>query len=513
MYAPHGSRSLTVGMNTRSMLISFVISLLGLNGCTTTKVSHGSAVLEGTVRRSDETVVVGLIADSQLQTEKVKHYVSLWRNSWIDKHFLPLSIRSPALDVSAQEMLKYFLNRFHGANVILYLGDAANNGCLDELSSALNLLGKFRSEKRPVFFVIGNHDYLGAGNTATMFENRKELCGAEESNPPLSKYEALKRISHFNRKSAEVAGWAYLDSLGEDIDEGLRALKDRCGSGNGHEQHLQDGCYLAGTATNGQGMQILLIDTSDYADKNHQAKFAGVEMYGEWGWMSFLDKTTSQTSWFSRQLKSQYVPRIRIIASHYSRNDLRLKIPGLRVHLSKSVGRPGRLFEPYPQESIYWISAHTHAEKPRPSVGWISKNACKIYTFWRCWGQTRPVGQLNIGSTTDWEPHAVIAEVSSELIYETIRIDVDEEWCEEVIRNLRQATAPDYESILNEQKGLGLFGMDKNYWAESWDPERHRKLANKNLRKFVKETSTHDDELETWACIGKTASWIEKRKR
>ena len=133
----------------------------------------------------DSGLRIGFVADSQLQTRSNYHRVGGYRGV-IEDAAVQGAIRPPALDWSARAMLRSDLAKLaeQGAKVIFFLGDGANNGCYDEFArgfadseklapndaSVLSLLAEFRQKTRiPVYFVIGNHDILGAGSTSAAF--------------------------------------------------------------------------------------------------------------------------------------------------------------------------------------------------------------------------------------------------------------------------------------------------------------------------------------------------------
>ena len=109
---------------------------------------------------------VGLLADSQFQTDRAKGNWGILKTSLVD-WIVNVAIRPAALNLYAPQLLRQGLSNLEngGVDVVLYLGDGANNGCADEVARLLNELAEFRSKaKKPVFFALGNHDYLGAGN-------------------------------------------------------------------------------------------------------------------------------------------------------------------------------------------------------------------------------------------------------------------------------------------------------------------------------------------------------------
>ena len=145
---------------------------------------------------------IGLLADSQI-TSKNGFSDFSFRSKLAD-NIVDVSIRPPALErYLAEEMLNIALKKLtqdangekEGVDVILYLGDGANSGGTDEIETLFTALKKHRDETgTPIFMLIGNHDYLGAGNIVSP-GTRFALLNREgqPSNPALSKYQVLRR--------------------------------------------------------------------------------------------------------------------------------------------------------------------------------------------------------------------------------------------------------------------------------------------------------------------------------
>jgi len=156
---------------------------------------------------------IGLLADSQI-TSALSTPDCPYRSKSLDKQ-MECAIRPPALEHLAAAMLDIALDRFPAdIDVILYLGDGANSGGENEVETLFKILGEHREKSQiPIFMVIGNHDYLGVGNTwdplsRFLLLNRLQpdkvppLAGPY--NRSLTKYELLCRISEFNRASADL---------------------------------------------------------------------------------------------------------------------------------------------------------------------------------------------------------------------------------------------------------------------------------------------------------------------
>ncbi len=153
-------------------------------------------------------IKIGLLADTQLTSHNGFSNYNL-RSKSADR-MVDVAIRPPALECFlTEEMLNIALKKLtqdaegekDGVDVILYLGDGANSGGTDEIETVFSVLEKHRDATSiPIFVVIGNHDYLGCGNIVTP-GTRFALLNRDgrPSNPALSKYQVLKKISEFNR--------------------------------------------------------------------------------------------------------------------------------------------------------------------------------------------------------------------------------------------------------------------------------------------------------------------------
>src|SRR4030042_6107493 len=144
-------------MNKLSFLFLLIFALILVAGCAG--------------RQAHLPIKIGLLADSQI-TSPNSTPECVYRNKNTDKR-LEVTIRSPALEHLTAEVLKIALDKLseedeegNKVDVILYLGDGANSGGEDEIERLFEVLIEHRDKtKIPMFMVMGNHDYLGAGNT------------------------------------------------------------------------------------------------------------------------------------------------------------------------------------------------------------------------------------------------------------------------------------------------------------------------------------------------------------
>jgi hypothetical protein len=469
---------------------------------------------------------IGLLADSQIQTLKSMKEVDWYKKKSLDR-IVNVSLRPPALDYLSQSLLEYFLSKLINVDVILYLGDAANNGCDDELNIVFDTLKKYREKNNtPIFFVIGNHDYLGAGNTSRL-KYRKSLCDDREdsdANKYLNKLDLIRKAHEFNidnmnlmvyklvdgkNKLVEFSQkWDFKDNYNEaEINENCMPApecngeeKNRCSE----IQHHRDGCYLAGTLVYKEnGTEILLVDTSDYFDLKMNPELGKAGFYGIRGAISEKGKD-SQIKWFEKNDKRAEQISKRIIASHYP-------VDGLNPPGIKRVGQSIRLLdlEPKPTMGNYWFSAHTHAECPK--------------TFYRSAGalgdKEHIIKNLNIGSTTDKIPHAAVASIDedNDIDARIIQVEAEEGFCEAILLQLSNEPTPDspeYKPVASQKQGDSIFGIDKNY--RNWKKKDRRNAIN-NLKKFLEyklksSSNKADDALKIKTCIAVKAAEKEQKK-
>ncbi len=369
---------------------------------------------------------VGFVADSQIQTRSNYNRVTGYRGPIEDSQFQG-AIRPPALDWAARSMLRSDLTQLvtQGAKVIFFLGDGANNGCYDEFArgfaddtklapndaSVLSLLAEFRrTHGVPVYFILGNHDILGAGSTSAI-SARNRFCKPEAGpNRYITKFEAMKWTEAFNRGNAVLpnAG-TYRSNWAGNED----AIQRNCG-GATVAQDKNRGCYLAATvdaSIDGRTAQFLLLDTNDWADV--VTLFPGFEQKGARGAMTFLDKggILSQTSWFNAYA-SQHVD-LRVALSHYDVGGLRSQL--LKWIFSNKSQRYLELFTEGHEPAVpiqthgYVVTGHTHTptyvNKPHRfamNCGILPGSCADIDRF--------SVHELNIGSTTDYASFATLAQ-------------------------------------------------------------------------------------------------------
>jgi predicted MPP superfamily phosphohydrolase len=366
-------------------------------------------------------IKVGLLADSQITSQNGFsdfHYRSKFADTLVD-----VSIRPPALECFlAEEMLQVGLNKLtldshgdkKGVDVILYLGDAANSGGTDEIDKVLTILARHRKQTGvPIYIIIGNHDYLGAGNIITpgiRFALLNQI--GRPDNPALTKYEVLKRFSDFNHENNQLPGNRFKYTDNKDALEQNKNLE--------HDT----GLYLSGVLMyreEGKDLvDIFLLDTSDYKDAPDWSGVAKVGLYGAIGSVSFKDKPgfVSQMSYFKEFARSSS-PQFQLLASHYPKDHLdriTLAKPG-QVPLDltnfiwsvteNAISLPtfsktfNQNLEPVllSGKRNYWLSGHTHTSTMiKPELFIVGGLTGAYFT------------SLNVGSTTDYRAHVTVIE-------------------------------------------------------------------------------------------------------
>jgi hypothetical protein len=368
-------------------------------------------------------IKIGILADTQL-TSHNGFYNYSQRSKFADR-MVDVAIRPPALECFlAEEMLNIALKKLtqdnkgekDGVDVILYLGDGANSGGTDEIEMFFSVLEQHRRVTGiPIFVLIGNHDYLGCGNIVTP-GTRFALLNRDgrPSNPALTKYQVLKKISMFNHASCNLPSnrnFKYIDNI--DAVERNKELE--------HDT----GLYLSGLLSYSQegknSVEIFLLDTSDYKDAPDWSSLADWGFYGVIGSLSFKDEpgVLSQTSYF-KNVAGSSSHDFRFLASHYPKDHLdRItfakpgEVPLDVTNIAWEITEGAFSFPTFSErlnqnleellshnKRNYWLSGHTHAPTvPKPSkmvVGGLLGD--KYYSA------------VNTGSTTDYRAHVVIVE-------------------------------------------------------------------------------------------------------
>lgn len=367
-----------------------VLALAIVAGCSGIETRRGAV-------DAGEGLRLGVLADTQSTTlEKTSGY--LFRTMRADA-VENVAIRTAAQEFLSVDQLGYLLGDVasRGPDAVLYLGDAANSGCADELAKVFGVLSAAReSSGIPIFFAVGNHDYLATGNQASP-EQRSLACGGKDYD---TKAELVVRASVFNRESwerfAKPGGMfrAYTDSV-----DAVNAI---AGHGCRASEPLQqvDGCFYAAVLAfekQGRKGELILVDTSDYESLVLNPAWLGGPTWAEGrglrGGVSY--SADGQNGWILAHTDDSGL-EFRYLASHYPTRDLNwFNLPS---------GRIGDLLAEGARN--VWLSAHTHQPDPDdPVVRGLSYSGP-----WGLGGHSPPYDEVNTGSTTDHRAHGSIVE-------------------------------------------------------------------------------------------------------
>lgn len=506
-------------MHKLSFLFLLVFSLILIAGCAG--------------RQANLPIKIGLLADSQI-TSPNSTPGCVYRNKSTDKK-LEESIRPPALEHLGAEALKIALDKLSEeddegkkVDVILYLGDGANSGGEDEIERLFEVLMEHRDKtKIPMFMVIGNHDYLGAGNTPNEAERLLLLnrLTVDEKPPfrynrPLSKYEVLQKISDFNRDPNYLSPktmFEYIDNR-DSLDESL--------------DH-RTGLYLAGhlvySANGEDNVEIFLADTSDYQNMPIKPEVLKLAAYGWEGSISSKDKSDEKSpSQIECYFEKQWAlpsPDFRFIASHYHPDNLDRKrfvnevpedvvfelenfVHGVFEAFDSLFGQ--RYSNRYLNRWLsgsgnnYWLSGHTHRQRmSSPHQGKVHVGGILEILI------DASFHSVNIGSTTDYRAHIVIVEeyvrgkntkVDKNIGYREIPVfDFSELLLKEIFAGISefgdkkrrdqnfQNYDPNFHELQdmdNKEFGVSIIGLNKQYQKNYW-LQKHTEASVKYLKEFI----------------------------
>ena len=513
----------------------------------------------------DFPITIGLLADSQITSQKGCLDYG-YRSKLIDRRLCPVAVRPPALEYLAKDMLRVALERLSAEkniDVILYLGDGANSGGADEVNDLIAVLEahKTKDPNTPIFMVIGNHDYLGAGNTSNPIDryillNRPWEDPNRPHNQPLSKSDVLEKIREFNEKSGSST-FSYQDNCVKNPD---------CPLLDPNLDH-DTGLYLAGHVTYSvppkPTVQIYLADSSDYNNTPHKPKIEALkwEFYGLKGSMSSEDKKSSQISYFEG-IPEPNCPYFRVMASHYhpdyfDRNRYTAKAPKGLIwrfenflhevwELCGSILCGHRYARHYlgpllsDKGKNYWLSAHTHRESmTKPSQGRIGVGV---------FGLEGSFGSINIGSTTDHRAHVAVVErfrreeanndshvkkVDEHVQFREIPLfDYNKSLLKKIYKAIgdygfahsNDSNFVDFFNDLKKTKrkgvtcpdfiGMTILGLNKEYQEDPW-LQKHTTASMKNLeqliKKFTKDHKKEHDRADVVTCLAFIAGACEAK--
>lgn len=481
-----------------------------------------------TVAPPDTRARVGFVADTQFNTVHAQQ--TMYRRGLVDSiSTFEVAIRPPTLDYSSHYLLRSIVGKLvqeKQVEVIFFLGDGANNGCHDELlgptphrrdtrrpaldpeqsptEGVLTVLRSLRAKHHvPIYFVLGNHDVLGAGNMAFNQTARRNLCNlrGRAGNEALTKLAVMRSVHAFNEENrslglAAADRWTYADSW----DEPRLALD----CGGSRRQHKRRGCFLAATVVDRKHrLEYLLTDSTDYSD----VRFLRTAFAGGRGAISWRTRR-SQVAWFEDWTEfvdaSSPGPLGRVVLSHYPINSFKPFLATKAAHLA-------RLFRP---ESRLWISAHTHRPSIRDTRPLAELSAASA----------RDLRELNIGSATDYPSYGVAVDLTvsrdgaavlrkASPVYAALP-----DTCTDVLAGLdAQVASGKYKSLPRHRRGLGLFGLNiamswdgrkKEYRRRRWRSE-HDQAVRRNIDIYLGAIADVPAREEAGACIAMYAAILE----
>ncbi len=483
-------------------------------------------------------IKIGLLADSQLTSDKAAILDTGYRSKFMDRNLGSVAIRPPAVErCLAKGMLDTALEKLSQEKVdlILYLGDGANSGGTDEIESLFESLEAHRSKSGiPIYMVIGNHDYLGLGMTTNPIDRHTILNPIGQTiNPPLSKYQVLQMISSFNKEN----------------NSSVFRYKDHLSSSEPNAGH-RDGLYLVGhleyIVPGQDSVDIFLVDSSDYKD-SRKPEMGGLkhfvrteQYYGAKGAMSFKDEPdrnkVSQITYIEG-LASSSQPAIRFVASHYPPDHLdRIRLADPEDDLLVGVEAVGHavwevplsplgLSTPPPEDHLkrglskggknYWLSGHTHVKKMTRSPQKLDCGG--IFGFF----SEGKFGCINVGSTTDYRAHVAVVEAYDNNKPGMVKVDRVVGYREIPLfdpKGLgdRQCLKQMFNDIAlygseHAADGVSLLGLNKEYQKGYWT-EQHTKASVEELKSFIDRfLADHPeyDQSDVTACLGFIAGAYE----
>jgi predicted phosphodiesterase len=417
--------------------------------------------------QNDSALKIGLIADTQVTTRERTGYY-LFRTFGADV-VANVAVRTAAqehLAVRHLELSLYDVMRT-SPDVVLYLGDGANSGCDDELNDFFDALMKARMYwKIPIFFVIGNHDYLATGNQ-TGRAQRSLACGERTY---ATKQNIVQRAAEFNRASWESFAkekglfTSYVDSL-----EVMAAGNSGCDVVE--EDQDSEGCFYSAVVRYERGGRrgaFVLLDTSDYRDLSRlpELSFFGsiANFRGLRGGVSY--RAGGQGDWIGKYLPKGADAGQLFIASHYPSTDLNW--------LGAASGRLGDLMV---GTSNLWLSGHTHQPDPAQRISpdrWFQLPDGNESNHYK---------EINVGSTTDHRAHAAIVTVANGDAKKVPVLAMNEDAarvCRAWIADLRLTDDYGY-PLPNKEDAQTRLGLTKSYRKSEYRSSAAKRNINRLL--------------------------------
>lgn len=490
------------------------------------------------------------MGDSQLQTRKATGIIPPLRTQNVDK-IINVAIRPPALELADRTFLNNAISKTleSDADIAIFLGDGLANGCADEAHDFFTELEKLQDTK-PVFFVIGNHDYLANGITSNN-AIRASSCGS--NNTYLTKLDIIKMTHEFNVKTV-TKHRGKIKNYKTNYEKDTETF---CKKGLMHEQL---GCYYAAVIST-ETANIILTDTSDYYNLEYLSpqntmkilknlltyineavnnskektispqalalKYTGINLIkiiekfvtkepvdrmllkaildenkasldsmedfaAVRGYISYGDKI-SQIEWLKNNIEKD--KKISIFASHYPTEDLTPK--------SSKVSRIGEIMN-RETENI-WVSAHRHAEETT-SANYLIKDspfsASGIISILK--RDTIKYTEHVVGSVLEHNPHMILISASpdkkTQHTFKTIDLSPSEDSCKQLENNLKNLNQNDTDEFKKTH------GIDTTY-QKTPNFEQYYEDSKNNLEKFSIQICKQDQTCKNniYLCLGSYA--------
>ncbi|MEX0618451.1 MAG: metallophosphoesterase [Pseudohongiellaceae bacterium] len=426
-------------------------------------------------------IKIGVLADTQVTTsrEKFQSGVLTSFRSPEDDNFAGVALRPPALEYLAPSILSHLLDKLvqEKVDLILYLGDAANSGCKDELHKVFSVLAKVRdNHKIPTYFVIGNHDYLGTGNQ-TNKKVRNDLCNTDgngNQNPAESKIELIARTHSHNNASAAIDKKFHYRASDTDFSH----VVDNSTCENSHYFSY----YAAALVPMDREItpvDILLADSSDYNNVWFRPSLGirnitgACELLAGWGLkgsmsakqiLNLQELACESPASCNPEAIPKYNIDYRLIASHYDPLSFNARFPW---EFSPSFVRDNLGWLLSDGNNI-WLGAHHHYLRPAVSDFPVGMSVRR--------GPRGNFSLFSVGSTTDLFPHVAIVEaanvanrtVTNQVGFRQIFAPSETEACEGVFSHIadNMSELSPVQCEIQYTKLSSILGIDPIYRSE-----------------------------------------------
>jgi hypothetical protein len=500
-------------------LFAFSMAMF-LLGCSVSPVKPRTALNSFPLR-------IGVLADSQKTTANETYQALSFRSPGADK-VSPVSLRPPGLEYLSPSLLRYFLERLvkdEKADLILYLGDAANSGCDDELSEVFTALAEVRSQYGvPTYFVIGNHDYLGTGNQ-TLRVVKTKLCEREEDgikNPYVDKDELIRRVANHNRASAKVDPiFNYIDV---EPDYAKLIVDEQCDTSH-NQFHYAAALKPKNPETH--SVDILLADSSDYKNvwfRPIVKAFGHCEIIGAAGLKGSMSYEQIQdlqslgcyqnapcdhTGALSEGRNPQFGVDYRIIASHYDPASFNAVY---RWNWSPSFVKDNLGYLLSDGENL-WLGAHHHSREPITQTYPVGKSLLP--------GPRGAFSGFSVGSTTDYYPHAAVIEantwfngkITQNVGYRTIKAPDVNGICHAVFTHVEENQKA-FDPVVCGNTAFddiaSMFGINKLYEQKQCWKKSTYDVVHRNIDKLLESQTAAFSPTDARLCLALLGSHAEQ---